>query len=200
MKHKRNKLIVLCLLMAAWHADAALVTANGNNHTLATAQSLNGAFTTEANAEITDATTIPHASVQGSGQNAWDYYSFTLNSAANVLFDIDHGMPALDSYLKLFNSDGVLLSYNDDGHITDAGSIHGYDSYLNYAFSQAGRYVVGVGRCCSSALSTGQGYTLNVSSVAAVPEPETYALLVTGLVGLGIGKRRWQRRLNLQTL
>ncbi len=135
---------------------------------------------------------MAHATASGSGQNAWDYYSFTLNSAANVLFDIDHAMPALDSWLNIYNSVGDRLTYNDDSSISDAGSIHGYDSYLSYNFSEAGTYTVGVGRYSNSPLVAGQGYTLNVSTVAAVPEPETYALMAVGLLGLAAARRRKQ--------
>ena len=132
------------------------------------------------------------ASSTGSGQNAWDYYSFTLNSAANVLFDIDHAMPALDSWLNIYNSVGERLTYNDDGGVNDAGSLHANDSYLSYNFSQAGTYIVGVGRYSNSPLVAVQGYTLNVSTVAAVPEPETYALMAVGLLGLAAARRRKQ--------
>lgn len=135
---------------------------------------------------------MAHATASGSGQNAWDYYSFTLNSAANVLFDIDHAMPALDSWLNIYNSVGDRLTYNDDSSISDTGSIHGYDSYLSYNFSEAGTYTVGVGRYSNSPLGAGQGYTLNVSTVAAVPEPETYALMAVGLLGLAAARRRKQ--------
>ena len=36
--------------------------------------------------------------------------------------------------------------------------------------------------------------TLNVQTVAAVPEPETYALLVAGLIAIGVMKKRSSRR------
>ena len=187
-----NKMALITLALASLNANASLVTANGNNHTLSSAQSLNGHFTQEYNAEITDSTAVAHASATGTGQNAWDYYSFTLTSAANVLFDIDHAMPALDSWLNIYNSVGDRLAYNDDGGVGDAGSIHGYDSYLSYNFSEAGTYTVGVGRYSNSPLVGGQGYTLNVSTVAAVPEPETYALMAVGLLGLAAARRRKQ--------
>ena len=54
------------------------------NDTLATAQSIsNASFSLDSDANITDSTIIPHATVTGTGDGTFDYYSFTVKDAGS---------------------------------------------------------------------------------------------------------------------
>src|SRR5690606_2191890 len=57
-------------------------------------------FTLAENANILDATTSPHVTVSGTGNDSFDYYSFTVTAAdlatfgtVSVIIDIDGGYP-----------------------------------------------------------------------------------------------------------
>ena len=70
-----------------------------------------------------------------------DLYAVAVTAAGTFTIDVDAqslAVPsALDSYLRLFNSDGRQLARNDDS----SGSL---DSALNYTVDAAGTYYVGV--------------------------------------------------------
>jgi hypothetical protein len=70
-------------------------------------------------------------------------YYFEVPANANVAFDID--LPSgseLDSYLRLFDSNGTQLAANDDGAAPCESQ--GLESYLEYTFTTAGSYYLGV--------------------------------------------------------
>ena len=191
-----NKIsFALASLLLAGAAHATLIGEIATNHdTIATAQNVNGSFSTDADANILNSTTIPHVSIRGTGDGTWDMYRFSVSTGGSTAtFDIDYGMYDLDSYLKLFAMDGTLLVQHDDGGATDPGSAHGWDSLLNYTFAGAGDYVVAVGRCCSAPLTQGQDYVLNISLANPgnnVPEPGLLGLLGIGALAAAMGRRR----------
>lgn len=59
----------------------------------------------------------------------------------------------LDTELFLFDSNGNLLTENDDSPTTSGagGSTSGLDSYIEYTFNQDGEYIIGVGQFPSEA-------------------------------------------------
>ncbi|MCP3963718.1 MAG: RICIN domain-containing protein [bacterium] len=109
---------------------------------------------------------MPHVSILGTGDDTFDYYSFIVpNAWDQAIFDIDATV-GMDSYLRLYNGSGVLLSTNDDSSVTwgAAGSVTGLDSFMRYTFSQPGTYVIQVARCCGTQpVPDGASYKLNVS-------------------------------------
>ena len=186
---------VLTSLMLAGAAHATLIAEVAGNHdTIATAQGVNGSFSTDADANIFNATTIPHVSIRGTGNGTWDMYRFSVGSGGSTAtFDIDFGMPDLDSWLNLYAANGVLLAMQDDGGVTDPGSTHGWDSLLDYTFANAGDYVIAVGRFANAPLLNGQDYVLNISLANPgnnVPEPGLLGLLGIGALAAAMGRRR----------
>ncbi len=170
------------------------------NSTLATAQSVDAALTTEAQGFIEDSTTLPHATVIGTGDGTYDYYSFTVNSpGAEGIFDIDLGF--FDAALFLFSPSGALITMNDTmAGPVDSGSFLIRDPFIRHTFAQAGVYTVGVAQTGATAVDggisgpappSGAFYLLNISvEDTAVPEPGTLILFSAGMAGLMYRERR----------
>jgi len=151
------------------------------NNTLATAQNVDSAnWSTLANANIGDATTntsttIPHITINGTGNGTFDYYSFTVSNAGDRgIFDIDATNAAFNSQIFLYDSTGNLLAQNDDSLTTEGqgGSTAGRDSFLEFTFTAAGTYILGVaeffstgsfGGIVGNAPDLGDSYQLQIS-------------------------------------
>ena len=108
---------------------------------------------------------IPHASVYGTGDGTYDYYSFEVQKAGDVgIFDVDYA--TVDTYLTLYNSQGLILRTNDDSATSWGadGSFSTLDAYTSYTFGSPGLYVIRVSQCCfNQVLSNGATYRLQVS-------------------------------------
>lgn len=114
---------------------------------------------------------IPHITIQGTGDGTFDYYSFSVPAGARGIFDIDGawgGDSSFDSELFLFrdNGDGTFtyIIGDDDSLVSDGGlgseptstgDTGTYDSYLDHTFTEAGTYVIAVGRWDSFGSSSG---------------------------------------------
>jgi Ca2+-binding RTX toxin-like protein len=71
-----------------------------------------------------------------------DLVKFTVLAGQKVGFDVDaRNGSNLNTYLRLFRSDGVALAANDNG-VAPGEAASGF-SYLEYTFAQAGTYYVG---------------------------------------------------------
>lgn len=141
------------------------------NNSRVSAQNLESAtWSLAVNSNITNSTTVPHVTINGTGDGTFDYYTFQVTTAGSVgYFDIDSAN--FDTTLFLFNSTGVLLTSNDDSG-NDTGSSSSLDSFISYTFATTGTYVIAVGEYVSSASGgvvsgnppdSGDAYTLHVS-------------------------------------
>ena len=115
--------------------QTAPATVSDPNDSISEATSLGAVSTTPAtvNANISPDTDV-------------NMVSFSVSAGQVVDFDIDttlNGSGGLGSYIRLFNSQGVQLAFNDDG-VAPGESRLGFDSYLRYTFATAGTYYLGV--------------------------------------------------------
>ena len=182
--------MVMGVLVASGVALAAVVSEVEPNDSIpAGAQALAAAsFDLTANTDITDSTGVPHATVNGSGDatidgsdnDTFDYYSFTVPAGdpLRVILDIDHTTPdgatQYDSYIELYDSNGGFLADSDDasgdpGSTTDDPNVR--DSFIQTTLDP-GTYYVGVGQFYFDEL-TGDVF------MAEVPDTATYQLHVS---------------------
>lgn len=139
-----------------------------NNGSIATAVATAGAFDVDANPDITNASSMPHATINATAfGGAVEYYRIDVTVAGSqAIFDIDGGGTLDDSIVELVNSAGTLLATNDTG--TGDASFPGHDdAYLTYTFATTGTYYIRVGRFISNSVAqpliAGQTYQLNIS-------------------------------------
>ena len=111
-----------------------------------------------------------------------DMFRFTITAGQVVDFDIDtafNGPGGLGSFIRLFNSAGTQLDFNNDAAAPGETTV-GFDAYLRYTFAAAGTYYLGVSNSNNSLYdpvsgngdtSGGQNsigsYQLTVQSIAA---------------------------------
>ncbi len=109
-----------------------------------------------------------------------DMYGFSVGAGQTITFNINtplNGPGGLGSFLRLFNSQGTQLAFNDDG--AAPGENLGFDSYLRYTFTNAGTYYLGVSN------NTNTGYnavTGNGDTTGGLFTTGTYELVVQGLL------------------
>ncbi len=169
--------------LQAVNARLQIPEVEGNN-SIATSMNVDASFSQEfdpnigsllGDVETNTSTTLPHVSIQGTGDNTYDFYAFTVTNAGDRgIFDIDF-TSVTDTVIAIYDSNGQLLARNDD--ITndpsvstgtlDAGSVTGLDSYLAVTFSNPGVYYISVGDFdgtnTGSPIPAGSIYTLHVS-------------------------------------
>ncbi|NIJ20310.1 Ca2+-binding RTX toxin-like protein [Sphingomonas naasensis] len=139
-----------------------------SNGSIATAVDTTGAFDVDANPDITNAGTLPHATINATAAGgAVEYYKIVVTQAgAQAIFDIDGNGTLTDSILELVNSSGVVLASNDTGS-GDASPAGHDDAYLVYTFAAPGTYYIRVGQWTGSTiaqpLDAGMTYQLNIS-------------------------------------
>ena len=155
--------------------------ANTNNTTFANAVDITNLFALTADADIQDATTVPHVSISATGDTAQavHFYSVTLNVSGTVLtLDIDYGSETnngalstdMDSWVTLYGPSGNEVAFNDDGPSLDSGSATSLDSYLSYQTTEVGTYTFAVGTYNELApIPSGGTYELQVSVEEGTP-------------------------------
>jgi len=201
-----NKLVSaalgICSLTTLNLSQAAYLTeSHSANSSLATSQYIDSvyfddSFDRDINTEngLNISQDSLHASILGSGDGTVDYYSFN-GLSGQAYFDIDYAYDfggAFDSWIELYDSNGLLLASNDDSFI-EAGSFHGFDSFLGQELDLGEMYYLAVGSYSGlSDIPFGANYTLHISqSVSAVPVPAAVWLFGSGLIALaGLVRRK----------
>ena len=142
--------------------------AGAGNDSLATAIDVSSLFSLSADPNIANATSVPHVTVSGVGDDTVDYYAIQINNTGvNLTFDIDNGDGAgsitdFDSYIYLYDTAGNLIAENDDGAAADTGSLSDFDSSLSAFVAGAGTYYIGVEEFDGS-IPTDATYDLHIS-------------------------------------
>jgi len=134
-------------------ATAILPTAGAS---LQTALPIDHFFTLASNPEISNSTTVPHATLNvdvHTGDAEFDqetnrYVALNVAAGATLTIDVDHTFFEVDTRIAIYDSNGNLVASNDDGDYSisglDAGSTNGADSLLSFTFAAAGTYYVEV--------------------------------------------------------
>ncbi|WP_375271313.1 M10 family metallopeptidase C-terminal domain-containing protein [Sphingomonas sp.] len=139
-----------------------------NNGSIATAVATAGAYDVDANPEITNSTSLPHATINATAAGgSLEYYRIDVTvPGSQAIFDIDGPGTLDDSFIELVNSAGVVIASNDTGAGDPSYPGHD-DAYLAYTFATAGTYYIRVGLWNGAAtaqpLIAGQTYQLNIS-------------------------------------
>lgn len=139
-----------------------------NNGSIATAVATAGAYDVDANPDITNATSLPHATINATAAGgSLEYYRIDVTTpGSQAIFDIDGPGTLDDSFIELVNSAGVVIASNDTGAGDPSYPGHD-DAYLAYTFATAGTYYIRVGLWNGAAtaqpLIAGQTYQLNIS-------------------------------------
>ncbi|CAB9519527.1 Hemolysin-type calcium-binding repeat (2 copies) [Seminavis robusta] len=156
-------------------ALASVIQEQEPNNSVNTAQQVPvAAFTLGYNPIIANSDTLPWVTIEGTGDDTYDYYSFVVPNSGMIasIFDIDETTHPYhyDAWVTLYDSNGNYLAHVDDVRPIDPGSNHVHDSYLTYTFNAPGVYVVAVGRyrCCrgnypGDEVPMGATYKLHIS-------------------------------------
>ena len=126
-----------------------------------------------------------------------DMYRFRVTANLVVDFDIDtllNGPGGLGSYLRLFNSQGQELAFNNDALAPGEDAV-GFDAYLRYTFTTSGNYYIGVSNATNTDYNatTGNGdvaggqyatgmYTLIVQALPVDPDDTLIHATVLGSI------------------
>jgi len=134
----------------------------------------------------TDEISVDSSSPQYYYQNYKDSLIFGTNNGGYIATTGKFGSATADPSLTYNTSTSVLIAL--------FGSIYPSTGYINLEFVNG----VGVTEYGYATINTTTGeletITYETSSSPTVPEPSTWALLITGAGMLGFASRRWRRR------
>ncbi|WP_299652638.1 M10 family metallopeptidase C-terminal domain-containing protein [uncultured Tateyamaria sp.] len=145
---------------------------DATNNSIATAFDISDNFSLVEDPNIFDSTTVLHTTVEATGNGQGGYYSIELAAGTILSIDVDGiADPNVhDSWIRLLDSNGDIVTENDDGG-GDPGSTSIRDSSTVYVVEETGTYYILQGSW--TAESTEGGWT------EAVPEGSTYSLNVS---------------------
>lgn len=154
-------------------ADDVVKAQTTANDSFLSSVSLNGTFDKQANANIRNATTVPHSTVVATAHGGYEYYAFTVTAGDTIVVDIDGA--GFDSVLRLYGPSQNLLLTNDDADGADIDGGASTDSGFTYTATETGTFYVQVSRWVSGSDTTlvvgtppaGSTYTMHVSVPSA---------------------------------
>jgi Ca2+-binding RTX toxin-like protein len=132
-------------------------------------------WTKSENDDITDSTTVSHASVFSDGSLAGQQGWFRLDVVAGqtITLDVDYGANKLDTNtdtaLRIYASNGSTLLADNDDAFPDTGSVQNNanadrDSFLTYTFASSGTYYINIRDVSGSGFfSANDSFILNMS-------------------------------------
>lgn len=123
-------------------------------------------FSLAANADIGDATTIPHVTITGTSSSTVDYYRIDVfGTDVDLFVDVDNGINvggSFDSWVEVYDENGTRIAQNDDG--TAPGEASNLDSYIATNLSTPGTYYIAIGQYNNlDQISQGGTYDLHIS-------------------------------------
>ena len=140
------------------------------NNSIANAIDISAEFSFDPDADIENATTIPHVSITGTGEGDVHFYAVTVSEGGvQITIDVDGAGGvggSFDSWLELYDSTGTLIAQNDDSSTASGagGSVTTLDSFISTVLPAAGTYYIAVGRFSSlSPIPAGGTYELQIS-------------------------------------
>jgi hypothetical protein len=86
------------------------------------------------------------------------FFDSLVRESTNVDLNGDGYITGFDNYMMLFDATSVLVADDDSGATFADGSVHRYDSTLDYLFSDAGTYTVTLGQLGYNEASARQGF------------------------------------------
>ncbi|MDB5506201.1 MAG: hypothetical protein JWR75_839 [Devosia sp.] len=171
------------------YGSGAASDSTAANGSRATALNLSASFSAAANADITNATTVPHVTVSATViAGTRDYYRVQVNNVGAVItLDIDHGVKGpspisqinfIDTKISLLDAAGTVLKFAESAEYAvtgdDIGSDFNNDPSLAYSVVTGGTFYVLVeyfGGTAYPQSQAGGTYQLHVS-VAGEINPE----------------------------
>ena len=168
---------------------------DAGNDSIANAIDISALFSLDADADIIDATTIPHVSITATGDatTSVHYYEVNLTAIGTVItLDVDYGTEGgnMDSWIELYDASGNLVAFDDDSSTADGagGSTSGLDSFLSYTTQTAGLFYFAVGTYSGlSDIPIGGTYELQVSVQENAGEGEVQVDNSADILDGGIG-------------
>ncbi len=182
-------------------SQAAVISEIGPNHSYSLSHNLDGCFTQDYRDDIdtlwvdnpgggrtitktNTSQTIPHVTVEATGDGTVDFYSFLGTSGETVIVDVDYSSGGVDTKLDMWFSGygshggewvGVNNNIGFDNLSYDTGSSAYYDSLYQVVLPETGLYYIGVAGSGSVVynwiptyytrvnLKNGSAYTMHVS-------------------------------------
>ena len=142
--------------------------AGAGNDWFDSAWDITNAFALFGDPDMANSLTIPHVTIEGTGDGSIDVFKITLAKGATLTIDIDHTTGGLDSGVGIFEPDLSLLALFNDGLVGAGagGSVSQNNSYGTFTAWDGGTYYIVVRDANFPEVAVGQSYELHVSVAA----------------------------------